>query len=135
MIADRIVPNDVPADVAFVECDITKHVFCDVSNDVAFVECDVTKHVFCDVSNDVAFVECDVTNRVCCDVSNDVAFVECDVRDSKSFRNAFIATKEKFGGVDVVVNNAGVLKEARYEGVVNFPLPLAPSHNLRHQQN
>jgi NAD(P)-dependent dehydrogenase (short-subunit alcohol dehydrogenase family) len=69
------------------------------------------------------------------DVPADVAFVECDVRDLKSFRNAFVATKEKFGGVDVVVNNAGVLKEARYEGDVNFPLPLAPSRNLKHQQN
>jgi NAD(P)-dependent dehydrogenase (short-subunit alcohol dehydrogenase family) len=53
------------------------------------------------------------------DVPADVAFVECDVRDLKSFRNAFVATKEKFGGVDVVVNNAGVLKEALYKGNAN----------------
>ena len=49
-------------------------------------------------------------------VPADVGFVECDVVDKKSFRTAFVATKEKFGQVDVVVNNAGVLKEARYEG-------------------
>ncbi len=109
MIADRIVPNDVPADVAFAECDVTKHVCCDVTNRVS-----------CDVPNDVAFVECDVMKHVSCDVPADVAFVECDVRDLKSFRNAFVATKEKFGGVNVVVNNAGVLKEARYEGEVKF---------------
>ena len=50
------------------------------------------------------------------DSNPNIDFVECDVSNKESFANAFKVTKERFGKLDVVINNAGVLMEARYEG-------------------
>ena len=46
----------------------------------------------------------------------DVHFVQCDVADKTSFEAAFKATEEKLGKVEVLVNNAGILRENNYEG-------------------
>ena len=58
---------------------------------------------------------CDVTAPEN-DLPSNISFVHCDVSDKKSFENAFVLTSQRFGKVDVLVNNAGVLKEAKYEG-------------------
>ena len=42
--------------------------------------------------------------------------VVCDVRDKESVKKAFEATKKRFGSVDVVVNNDGVIREAKFKG-------------------
>ena len=49
-------------------------------------------------------------------LQDNVAFVECDVSKMENFKNAFEETEKKFGKVDVLVNNAGILKENLYEG-------------------
>ncbi|KXS08881.1 NAD(P)-binding protein [Gonapodya prolifera JEL478] len=35
-------------------------------------------------------------------------FVQCDVSDNKQLKNLFVKTKERFGTIDVVINNAGI---------------------------
>jgi NAD(P)-dependent dehydrogenase (short-subunit alcohol dehydrogenase family) len=47
---------------------------------------------------------------------DNISFVECDVSKMESFKKAFEATEQIFGKVDVLVNNAGILKERLYEG-------------------
>jgi 2-deoxy-D-gluconate 3-dehydrogenase len=44
--------------------------------------------------------------------SDRVLAVECDVTDRTSIQAALDAAVEKFGGVDIVVNNAGTNKRA-----------------------
>jgi 3-oxoacyl-[acyl-carrier protein] reductase len=43
------------------------------------------------------------------------AGVACDVRDPESVRSAIDGITERFGGLDVVVNNAGIFVEGRVE--------------------
>ena len=43
-------------------------------------------------------------------------FVVCDVGSKSDVEKVFSAAEEKFGRVDVLVNNAGILAEADYEG-------------------
>jgi NAD(P)-dependent dehydrogenase (short-subunit alcohol dehydrogenase family) len=42
----------------------------------------------------------------------DATFVPCDVADEASVRTAVAATVERYGGVDVLYNNAGIMPEA-----------------------
>ena len=48
----------------------------------------------------------------------DIHLLAYDVRDSKTVKEAFVTIKKKFGKLDVLVNNAGVL-EAALLGMVN----------------
>ena len=41
-------------------------------------------------------------------------YVKCDVTDDESFRNVFSETVAKFGGLDILCNNAGVLDETNW---------------------
>jgi NAD(P)-dependent dehydrogenase (short-subunit alcohol dehydrogenase family) len=50
------------------------------------------------------------------DLPANIDYVACDVGCKEDFEHAFVVTKEKLGRVDIVVNNAGILKEANYEG-------------------
>lgn len=43
--------------------------------------------------------------------NENVMFVKCDVTDHDSFENVFKQAKRKFGVLDIVVNNAGLLAE------------------------
>ncbi|XP_052102191.1 15-hydroxyprostaglandin dehydrogenase [NAD(+)]-like isoform X2 [Mytilus californianus] len=43
--------------------------------------------------------------------NDNVMFVKCDVSDHDSFENVFKQAKRKFGVLDIVVNNAGLLTE------------------------
>ena len=52
------------------------------------------------------------------DSSTNVSYIECDVADQESFKNAFLQTEQKLGKVNVLVNNAGILREHNYEGIV-----------------
>jgi len=53
--------------------------------------------------------------------STNVNYIECDVSDRESFKNAFLATEQKLGKVNVLVNNAGILREHNYEGLSKDP--------------
>ncbi|CAN7993569.1 unnamed protein product [Ixodes pacificus] len=44
-------------------------------------------------------------------------FYKCDVTDDQEFEDCFSKTKSKFGGLDIVVNNAGVAGEARWKKI------------------
>jgi 3-oxoacyl-[acyl-carrier protein] reductase len=44
-------------------------------------------------------------------INGDTLVVEADVRDYKSVGEMFEATIEKFGSVDIVVNNAGIIRD------------------------
>ena len=52
--------------------------------------------------------------------SPNLQFIECDVSDKTSFEMAFKTTEQKLGKVEVLVNNAGILRENNYEGMVDF---------------
>lgn len=45
-------------------------------------------------------------------------FCVCDVTSEKQFKDAFQTTKEKFGVIDIVCNNAGIINEANWEKTV-----------------
>lgn len=53
-------------------------------------------------------------NAASMDTSNDGEFypVKCDVSKEQDILDAFAWVKETFGGVDVLVNNAGISKYA-----------------------
>ena len=45
-----------------------------------------------------------------------ISFMECDVSDKDDFERVFIETKAKLGHVNVLFNNAGIIRENEYEG-------------------
>lgn len=49
-------------------------------------------------------------------------FCECDVTDYPQFEEAFHATIEAFGSLDVVVNNAGIMNDRLWELEVDVNL-------------
>ncbi|KAI4461465.1 15-hydroxyprostaglandin dehydrogenase [nad(+)] [Holotrichia oblita] len=60
-------------------------------------------------------------------ISNDfgadkVLFVKTDVTVKDQLANAFKQTVEKFGNLDIVINNAGVMVEAIWEKMININL-------------
>ncbi|CAN9501157.1 unnamed protein product [Ophioblennius macclurei] len=46
--------------------------------------------------------------------------LECDVQSEQQFKAAFQKAVDAFGGVDIFVNNAGILDEAAWEKCVNI---------------
>ncbi|XP_046752280.1 15-hydroxyprostaglandin dehydrogenase [NAD(+)]-like [Diprion similis] len=42
-------------------------------------------------------------------------FIVCDVTKSADFEAAFAKTVKEFGGLDIVINNAGIMDDARWE--------------------
>ena len=65
------------------------------------------------------------------DLPDSFGFVAGDVGSKTDFEKAFSAAEQKFGKVDVLVNNAGILSEADYEGSISFylgPFDNPPSH-------
>ena len=51
-----------------------------------------------------------------------VIFCECDVTDYTQFEEAFNTIMETFGGLDIVINNAGVLNDRLWELEVDVNL-------------
>ncbi len=45
-----------------------------------------------------------------------------DVSSYTNYEQAFLRCKEHFGGIDVVVNNAGVNGDANWESMININL-------------
>lgn len=52
---------------------------------------------------------------------NEAAFFHCDVADEASVRTAIAAAVQRFGGVDVLYNNAGIMPEADHS-VLDTPV-------------
>ncbi|XP_046752281.1 15-hydroxyprostaglandin dehydrogenase [NAD(+)]-like [Diprion similis] len=42
-------------------------------------------------------------------------FIVCDVTKAQEFEAAFSKTEKEFGGLDIVINNAGIMDDARWE--------------------
>ncbi|XP_072302121.1 15-hydroxyprostaglandin dehydrogenase [NAD(+)]-like [Eucyclogobius newberryi] len=49
-------------------------------------------------------------------------FIECNVQSEEQLKAAFQKTVDKFGGLDIVCNNAGVLNETEWETTVSINL-------------
>ncbi|XP_046435296.1 15-hydroxyprostaglandin dehydrogenase [NAD(+)]-like [Neodiprion fabricii] len=49
-------------------------------------------------------------------------FVVCDVTKDSEFEAAFAKTFEEFGGLDIVVNNAGIANESMWESMIDVNL-------------
>lgn len=45
---------------------------------------------------------------------------KCDVSDQLSVKNAFEWIEQKFGGVDILINNAGIFKYDEFCKTLNF---------------
>ena len=52
---------------------------------------------------------------------NVVDFIACDVSNRSDFENVFIETRRIVGNVDVLVNNAGIIRENKYERKKHLP--------------
>ncbi|XP_008315991.1 15-hydroxyprostaglandin dehydrogenase [NAD(+)] isoform X1 [Cynoglossus semilaevis] len=51
-----------------------------------------------------------------------LAFIQCDVRDGAALRDAFQKTVDKFGHLDIVINNAGINNEKNWEKMIEVNL-------------
>ncbi|XP_061535085.1 15-hydroxyprostaglandin dehydrogenase [NAD(+)] isoform X1 [Phycodurus eques] len=49
-------------------------------------------------------------------------FIQCDVSDGDSLRDAFQSTVDKFGRLDIVINNAGINNEKNWEKTIQVNL-------------
>ncbi|XP_046752278.1 15-hydroxyprostaglandin dehydrogenase [NAD(+)]-like [Diprion similis] len=49
-------------------------------------------------------------------------FIVCDVTKAQEFEAAFTKTVKEFGGLDIVINNAGIMDDARWELEININL-------------
>nr|XP_046491615.1 15-hydroxyprostaglandin dehydrogenase [NAD(+)]-like [Neodiprion pinetum] len=49
-------------------------------------------------------------------------FIRCDVTKAQEFEAAFAKTVKEFGGLDIVVNNAGIMDDVRWELEININL-------------
>ncbi|MEQ2300247.1 hypothetical protein AMECASPLE_023347 [Ameca splendens] len=49
-------------------------------------------------------------------------FLKCDVESEEQIKAAFQKTKETFGGIDILCNNAGILNETKWEKTVSINL-------------
>ncbi|KAL5005314.1 hypothetical protein ScPMuIL_018770 [Solemya velum] len=52
----------------------------------------------------------------------DVNFVKCDVTQQDDMKNMFDDTVRRYGGVDIVVNNAGIMNERTWSSCVDINL-------------
>ncbi|XP_071036590.1 15-hydroxyprostaglandin dehydrogenase [NAD(+)] [Parasteatoda tepidariorum] len=53
---------------------------------------------------------------------DDVIYQKCDVSSFSDFKNAFERTKQLFGRIDVVVNNAGIVNELEWKKMIEVNL-------------
>ncbi|KAI8793617.1 15-hydroxyprostaglandin dehydrogenase [NAD(+)] [Biomphalaria glabrata] len=51
-----------------------------------------------------------------------VLFLTCDVSSSQNLKNCFQRAVSTFGGVDIMVNNAGIVDEENWKNVININL-------------
>ncbi|XP_013418615.1 15-hydroxyprostaglandin dehydrogenase [NAD(+)]-like [Lingula anatina] len=51
-----------------------------------------------------------------------VTFIKCDVTKDAKIRDALMRTKSKFGRLDVIMNNAGIMNEKDFELLININL-------------
>nr|XP_046491925.1 peroxisomal 2,4-dienoyl-CoA reductase [(3E)-enoyl-CoA-producing]-like [Neodiprion pinetum] len=49
-------------------------------------------------------------------------FIECDVTKDIEFKAAFVKVIEELGGLDIVINNAGIVNESQYDLTININL-------------
>lgn len=57
--------------------------------------------------------------------------IQCDIRDEKSVQEAVRQTVEKFGGIDILVNNASAIYQAQVETTESKKFDLAMNINTR----
>ncbi|KAM4612014.1 15-hydroxyprostaglandin dehydrogenase [NAD(+)] [Polymixia lowei] len=80
------------------------------SSKVAVVDLNQTVGEDCKVQLDTEFGEGN-----CC-------FIQCDVTDGDTLREAFQKTVDKFGRLDIVINNAGINNEKNWEKTIQVNL-------------
>ena len=66
-------------------------------------------------------VRVDLGKDLASDVGEDALFVELDVTSEDSWRDAVRAAEDRFGGLDVLVNNAGVT-DSDLKGIIDMTL-------------
>ncbi|XP_070572286.1 uncharacterized protein [Ptychodera flava] len=54
-----------------------------------------------------------------------VSYIHCDVTSETEFRAAFDETKRKYGAINVLCNNAGILNEIEWEKTLDINLVVA----------
>ncbi|XP_015371683.1 PREDICTED: 15-hydroxyprostaglandin dehydrogenase [NAD(+)]-like, partial [Diuraphis noxia] len=74
----------------------------------------------CDINEDVGIKLADLLGAKFGNVK--VIFCPCDVTDYPQFQDAFRKTIAAFGGLDIVVNNAGVFNDRFWEFEVDVNL-------------
>ncbi|XP_046435126.1 15-hydroxyprostaglandin dehydrogenase [NAD(+)]-like [Neodiprion fabricii] len=52
--------------------------------------------------------------------SDRAIFIVCDVTKQQEFEDAFAKVVEEFGGLDIVINNAGIMDDARWELMIEI---------------
>lgn len=83
---------------------------------------EATCHVFAEHGYDVAVLDIEVepgqeTAAVCRERGSDAVFFETDVGDPASVRSAVGAVMERFGKIDVLVNNAAIIRRGTLESL------------------
>lgn len=76
----------------------------------------------------------DLAANVVSDIEEDggeAAWLQADVRESEAVRELFDETEETFGGVDVVINNAGVMKLASFAEMTDEDFDYVINTNLK----
>ncbi|KAF7264851.1 15-hydroxyprostaglandin dehydrogenase [NAD(+)]-like [Rhynchophorus ferrugineus] len=58
----------------------------------------------------------------CCYGDGKVIFIKADVTDKKAFENVFETTKKQFKQLDVVINNAGILRDKIWDSMIDINL-------------
>ncbi|XP_067666460.1 15-hydroxyprostaglandin dehydrogenase [NAD(+)]-like [Haliotis asinina] len=51
---------------------------------------------------------------------DDVVFIQCDVTSASNMEDVFKTAVARFGGVDIMLNNAGIMHEGRWEDMISI---------------